>query len=351
MIRKLTSSALHLAGLHDRIWRRAVPDGGAVVLMYHRIDPPSSRPDLYVPSLYGVERGVPVDVFEMQMRFMAKHFDPRPVTSLWPRDARRPGFAVTFDDGYADNLHLAAPVLSRLEIPATVFLSSDFIGTDRRFWWETLGAMLRETTVPALRCGELEWSPGPAAEQPESLSLGTPAERERAHWLVSESLMRTPADAIDGVLRELAASLGVPARFAERDWPLLTWEEVRRLIPHGFEIGAHGAGHLNLGLARPEVARQQVLDSVSRIAEACGRPVRAFAYPYGGPEHRSAAALGAVEEAGCEMAFTTELGVTTPAAQSLALPRAGLTRGDALACAYQVDEAFRSSPVVIGTDG
>jgi len=341
MIRKILSSARYLARLHELAWRRAVPRAGAVVLMYHRVDPPNSRPDLHVGSLYGVERGVPVEVFEQQMRFMAKHFDPRPTTDLWPEDARRPGFAVTFDDGYADNLHLAAPVLSRLGIPATVFLSTDFIGTDRRFWWETLGAMFRETRVPELRSAGACWPEGAPSKLPAKLLVSSQAERGRAHWVVSEALMRTPADTIDAVFGELGRALEVDVRREERDWPLLTWEQVRELMTHGFDIGAHGAGHLNLGLAPDEVARDQVARSVTDVAERTDRAVRTFAFPYGGPEHRSPAALDAVREAGCEWAFTTELGVATPHDGPLVLPRAGLTRGDSLACAYQIDEAFR----------
>jgi len=344
MIRKLLSTARHLAGLHDRSWRRRASDGGAVVLMYHRVDPPSTRPDLHVPSLYGVERGVAVDVFERQMRFMLKHFEPREITDLWPEGARRPGFAVTFDDGYADNLTLAAPVLERLAVPGIVFLSTDYIGTDRRFWWETLGAMFRETTRTALDRSGLAGALEVADFDSETLPLGTAAERERAHWLVSEALMRTPEESIHGSLVGIAEALGVTPRFENRDWPLLTWDQVVELPEHGIEIGAHGSGHANLGLAGSDLARRQVLDSIEAVTAHTDRPVRAFAYPYGGPEHRSPAAVAAVRDAGCVVALTTELGVATPMHDILALPRAGLTRGDALACAYQVDEAFRSEP-------
>ena len=55
----------------------------------------------------------------------------------------KPGaVAVTFADGYANNLYEAKPLLEHHEVPATVFVTSDMVGHDREFWWDKLEAML-----------------------------------------------------------------------------------------------------------------------------------------------------------------------------------------------------------------
>jgi peptidoglycan/xylan/chitin deacetylase (PgdA/CDA1 family) len=336
---KLLSPVLYHGGVYRRRWRNAEPPVRGIALVYHRIAAPAGRGE---PPGFGVEQGIPADVFESQIRFMKRHFRPVRAADLAQGETGGdPCFAVTFDDGYADNLEFACPVLERQGVPATIFLTTDWMGTDRRFWWEQLGALLRETTVPRLALQELDPVLRGRWDLPDDLPLGNEAERERAHYWISMGLMRTPPAEIDPTLERIASALEVPLRREERDVPMLDWEGVRALCGRGFEAGAHGRTHANLGLA-PDAA-QEVRASVDRVAEETGRSPELFAYPYGGPEHRSPEVVEAVRQAGCLAAFTTDEGAVRPDSDRFELPRAGLTRGLDIACAYQIDAVVRGS--------
>jgi peptidoglycan/xylan/chitin deacetylase (PgdA/CDA1 family) len=341
LIEKLSSPLLYLSGAYRRRWLRPDNRHTAIALMYHRIAAAGGRDE---PPGFGVECGVPVDVFEAQLRFLLRHFRPARAAdlALRPESWDGPAFAVTFDDGYADNLHLAAPVLEKLGVPATVFVNSGFIGTDRRFWWEQLGALLRDTRASELAAREIAPALAERWELPERLPLRDEQNRERAHWLLSQALMRTPAAEIDPLLEHLAAALDVSLRIEERDAPLLTWDQVRELRRRGFDIGSHGHTHANLGLVDAAQAEREVRASVEQISAEIDAPVEIFAYPYGGPEHRCSASVEAVQRAGVEGAFSTEIGTLTPDADRFALPRVGFTRPQAFVCAYHTDRAFRA---------
>ena len=340
-MKRWLSPLLHLTGAYARHWRKPEYQQCGLIVEYHRIAPtghPRSAPG------YGVEAGLAVDLFEAQLRFLLKHFRPVRAVNLATREAPLggPAFAVTFDDGYADNLTLAAPVLKRLGISATVFVTTDFIGSDRLFWWEQLGVMLRETRADRLDVEDVVPDLRHCYEMPPSFSLSSERERQSCHWFVSAALMRTPPREIDATLRAIATGLGVSLRCEGREFPLLDWEQVRELRRSGFDIGAHGTTHANLGLSAD--AEREIVESVDRVAAETGTAPLTFAYPYGRAEHRSEETRRALEKAGCVAAFTTELGAARPDSDVWALPRVGFTRSWPFAWAYQADRAFRQTP-------
>jgi peptidoglycan/xylan/chitin deacetylase (PgdA/CDA1 family) len=347
---KLLAPFGFVTGATARGWRARAYRGCGIALVYHRIAEPGGRGE--APG-FGVERGLPVDVFERQMRFMLAHFRAARTQDLLASDAdgERVRFSVTFDDGYRDNLTLAAPVLSRLGIGATLFVNTDYIGTQRLFWWEQLGELLRATNEPQLAPTQVAPELGSRWTLPERLPLGDARERERAHWLISMALMRTPAGEIDGVLDRLSHALRATRRQEGRSAPLLSWDDVRRWREAGFEVGAHGASHANLGLANDALAASEIHGAFRAIERETGARATLFAYPYGGPEHRSPGALRALAASGCRAAFTTDRGVLGPRSDRMALPRAGLGSASRLKCTYHVEQAFASPLTRAGLAG
>ena len=123
-----------------------VPRPGLRILLYHAIGSPAM----------GDTRGlfsVRPENFEQQMDDLSERYAGR-VVGLNPdlRIKSEPQVAITFDDGYADNLAVAAPILAARGLPFTVFVTADFVRNSRPGFLSPSG--LRElAAVPKARIG------------------------------------------------------------------------------------------------------------------------------------------------------------------------------------------------------
>jgi len=98
----------------------------------------------------------------------------------------------------------------------------------------------------------------------------------------------------------------------------LTWEQLRKLVFLGMEIGSHGLTHRSLaGLSRAEL-EHELVDSKRRLEAELGIPVRAIAAP-GGFWNRAVA--DAVKRAGYEAAWVSTIGTNGAETNPLALRR------------------------------
>ncbi len=115
--------------------------GAGVILMLHRVLADDAAADLPHRN----ELCVGPKAFEHLLAWLKKHFDCVPLMEiLHPGKVRsdRPKITLTFDDGWRDNAVNAYPLLQKYQVPASIFLSTDFIGSRQRFWWESIGETL-----------------------------------------------------------------------------------------------------------------------------------------------------------------------------------------------------------------
>jgi peptidoglycan/xylan/chitin deacetylase (PgdA/CDA1 family) len=241
--------------------------------------------------------------------------------------------AITFDDGYVDNLHAAAPLLVRQELPATFFLTSGTLGSDREFWWDELDQLLLQPgALPSrldMPLGDerrtIETGPAAAAlEDPRSAAAAcVPWEaaagtRVGVYYSVWKSLRTLDDVARRVALDSLGRQVGVTA--SRRDsHRTLTREEACELarLP-GVEIGAHSVTHVSLPDRTAAEQLQQMQQSRRDLESLVDRPVPGFAYPFGDISRRT---LQLAESAGFDYACTTEAGCVDHATRPHRVPR------------------------------
>ena len=236
--------------------------------------------------------------------------------------------AVTFDDGYADNLCEAAPRLASAGVPATLFLATGFVGQGHDYWWDELarGVLLRTGAVDAevkigskriplvLREGDERDSGWRACQEP-----GT--ERPRAYLAVWKHLRTAaPAEREDAMV-QLRAILEIPPA-DRRDLPMTASEVAAMARGTIFDFGGHTATHPVLPALTPAERRDDIRQGREACERLIGSPITGFSYPHGALDDDSEAA---VRECGFAWACCQKArSVSTRGADRYALPRLGV---------------------------
>jgi len=267
------------------------------VFTYHRVN---DDDDPFFPA-------TPVRVFEQRIAYLARTCTVFTVEALVQRMRRgsvpRNAVAITFDDGYRDNLTNAAPILGRYAVPATIFLATDAIGTGRALWFDRLALAFRDTALEAVMT--------PWQEPVETSTRGQRlAALDRSLGVLKGMEDQQRRRALDELLTRLGPVDESPLRRV-----MLSWEDVHALRGIGFSIGAHTVDHPILSRTQHSAARTQIVESRRAIDRACGQTPEAFAYPNGSADDYNSEVVGLVREAGFTCALTTRFGVnmaTTP---------------------------------------
>lgn len=296
-----------------------------LILMYHRVA--DARLD---PWNICVSPGN----FREQMRALTAMADPVALEYL-PQALRRgrgprPVVAVTFDDGYLDNLTTARPILDEYNVPATVFVATGLTGSGRAYWWDRLADALLltdrlpERIVLSALAADFVWQDSALSD---SGAAGRQA-RQRLHIQLWSHLRLLADDHREAALDELVRLPGISAGGDPSARPMDA-DELRQLAADGrVSIGAHTLTHPVL----PALSREQKVRQVELCAAQCqelvGETPRLFAYPYGDFD---AETVDVVRAAGYTMACSTREELVWQGDDPLLLPRiaVGNWSGDA----------------------
>ncbi|MBK7875218.1 MAG: polysaccharide deacetylase family protein [Planctomycetes bacterium] len=320
-VRRLVDRAALLAGVVGALERKR--RDGLTVLMYHRVLPRERCRDLPFPTLV-----MPADAFEDEVRWLVEHRTVLPLGEALTRldagrGSERPLVVLTFDDGYGDNHAVAAPILARHGARATFYVTTGFVESGGLLWFDRAALALAAAGPDALerlatRARSVAERSAARALAPDERSAVAPDARAGAGvwpdartgagacpdaragagvWI--EWMKRVPRaerlvclDALDGG--------APPARAAE--FAPMTRAEVEALARAGHEVGSHTVDHELLPELDDAELERQLSESRATLERWTGAPVRAFCYPNGDHDERSARAVRA---AGYAHACTT----------------------------------------------
>jgi len=299
--------------------------------MYHRIADEACDPwGLCVSPRY----------FEQHMEVLRKSFSVIPIRrmseSLADRTVSHRSVTITFDDGYGDNIHAARPILERVDLPATFFLISDYLGRRVEFWWDELDRLLLQPgSLPdrlevSVHGRRIQASLGEAAcYSQESVHLNRhwrawqdpPTPRHSLYYWLWKELRPMSREDREQILEKLRhwANTGSRSRTSRRT---LSNAEVFALSKDRLiEIGCHTMTHPQLSSLSPSMQSEEIRGCKKHLEEIVGRPVKSFAYPYGDNDDYTAETVSIVRSMGFFSACSTVPGPVTQDSDPFQLPR------------------------------
>ena len=275
LLRKLRTPRIR----SERATRRPRP----AILMYHRVAELKNDPWLLAVS---------PENFNQQISYISTQRTPMFVDEMVHRlgNGTLPAnaIAVTFDDGYRDNLVNAKPVLARYGVPGTVFLTTGSVGQEQPYWWDELATVVLEQKEPVsstvtvgiekvpIAWREMErddlspcwqaWDKPRTARQKSYVALWCRlrllSENERAPIMVSLRKQFTPD------LDQMSLPMNV--------------QDIKDLLDGGtMTLGAHTVTHPVLTQVPRKQCTAEIFESARHCSAYLGKAVSGFAYPYG----------------------------------------------------------------------
>jgi peptidoglycan/xylan/chitin deacetylase (PgdA/CDA1 family) len=278
---------LGIPALFRRLYRNRI-----LVLMYHGVAPDHDT------QVQGDWLQVRASEFRAQMTYLACHYEVCNFSRvLTGGPSKRPLAIVTFDDGYANNCSTALPTLAEFGLPATVFVTTGMVDSQRMFWWDRLRLSLISKRAPT-------------SEEIDQI----------------KSLHPTAIDASVNAILDSAGCAHAPP--PTESYRALDSSEIANLLRSGLiEIGSHTHRHeILIRLNDNEV--KETLDASARCLRRWGANPRWFAAPNGDFRENQ---VPIIQSAGFEICVGTNTGLWDAGGQKFSIPRVGVGRGLTLA--------------------
>lgn len=247
-------------------WHRLLNlvDAPVVVLLYHRVTALASDPEMLAVS--------PTN-FRDQMQYLKKNFSLVRFEADWS-GITEPSVAITFDDGYADNVLEALPILEELRVPATFFVATGTIGTRTEFWWNELERLiLAAPELPA----RFSLDDGPSAK---SWALAELSRLQFYQEMVQALVACAPARR-DELLARLRKWAGCTMGSSDLHRAMTIGELKQLAASDVATIGAHTVSHAQLSALTAAAQREEIERSKEQLGTWTGKDISVFSYPFG----------------------------------------------------------------------
>jgi peptidoglycan/xylan/chitin deacetylase (PgdA/CDA1 family) len=295
--------------------------------MYHMVIDPADLGELDAHSLHP-KMYVTKRTLAMQMEYLSRNYRVIEAAQLvsaakegtvLPRNA----CVITFDDGWKGTYTYALPILKKYNLPATVFLVSQYVGANRWFWPEKVSVLLSKYLAARGSEGHraTAWATKAGAEFSTILSDPHLTPTKKIATII-EALKAVGRDDRDKIIHELEEALAAHhIRIAYSERLIVNWDEVAEMSKHRITFGAHTETHPILTkIPLPEAIRE-IAQSKVAIEKQLGTVCPFFCYPNG--DYNDEVKTQVMAHYSC--AFSTDIGFVKPNDDLFTLKRIGIS--------------------------
>lgn len=237
-----------------------VPTQRLTILIYHQV---LAEPDPLFPEQMHAHR------FKQHMALLQRYFSPLPLSEAVQRLKQgclpKTAVAVTFDDGYLNNLEIALPILKQYQIPATCFIATGF-ADGSCMWNDIVNNTVRDCDLATLNLyafNDVLISPLPSSDRPA----------------LAQSLIKAIKYLPPDVRLQRAKQFATDNHYQPRRL-MMQPDDWHKWQAAGMEIGAHTVRHPILASLDSEHARAEINLSREQLLNS-GIRLTGFAYPNG----------------------------------------------------------------------
>lgn len=238
-------------------------DAPIIVLLYHRV----ANLDIDFQQL-----AVSIENFDDQMAYLKNNFPILRFEDNW-NNINTPSVVITFDDGYFDNYKNALPILEKYKLPATIFISTGQIGSNREFWWDDLERIiLLNNALPH--------------KYHINTSLGTYGyffhDDIRGSYInLHRLLKKLQASEREKIIRQLEIDLE-PTISPRHLFRTMNKDEIAKIESSScISIGAHTITHTQLSIQSRDEQFHELLESKKILEDILKKDIYTFSYPFG----------------------------------------------------------------------
>ena len=236
--------------------------GDALVICYHRVMPNSffnNRSPLNALAVSTVN-------FEKHIKFLSDYFNVVPLDELYTTKKQFP-IVITFDDGYLDNLTNALPILEKYNVPATIYITTNFPEGNGFMWWYSLWDYIKSVS-------SIDFT---YDNQVFNFKTKNYHSKVLAFKKIRNYILSINSYKIFAFINSLTKG-----SFRDFNSICLNWHQINRLNSHPLiTIGAHTQSHPNLSSISSDDVYKELINCKRLIESKLNCSVDHFAYPYG----------------------------------------------------------------------